>query len=298
MVHLLEPTSRSLGRTVLPTAGGRDGLLAYHRGMSQIAIAVVGPGWSGTTHQLTVIADEFDGDATWMVASPLESDVDFGALRSIIGGADLTDHHAAADAVDSVLGDGLLVVDSGHLLDEESIRALAALVERGRSLAVAHRPSSGAVIGALDDIIGRHGSIIRLGRLDEDDLGAVLAQSHGPAVDSHLLSNVHRLSDGLPGMALALLADDGSIVDEPETLAERVDAELRRAGEPARRTAQILAMAAQPPDDVICRAAEIAEADLAPTAAALDQAGLTGHESLELIPAVRVAVRASLSAAD
>jgi DNA-binding CsgD family transcriptional regulator len=279
-------------------AQSRDMHLAYDHDMSQLAIAVVGPGWSGTTHRVATIAHEFDGDATWVVATPLETEVDFGALRAIGDIADAADHHGAADALETALGDDLLVVDDAHDLDDQSIRALATLVERGRPVVVAHRPTSRAAIGALDDVIERRGVVTRLGPLDEAELGAALATSRGGAVDSDVVAEVHRRSAGLPGMALALLDGSGVLLDEPDPVAVRVDAELRRAGEPVRQVAEVLAMASRPPDDVVCRTADVAGADLPSISAALDRAGLTGAESLELVPAVQVAVRGSLSSAD
>ena len=39
--------------------------LAYHRDMSQLAVAIVGPGWSGTTRRLAAVVEGEEGDATW-----------------------------------------------------------------------------------------------------------------------------------------------------------------------------------------------------------------------------------------
>jgi len=266
--------------------------------MAQVAVAMIGPGWSGATEQLRSVADAFDGDATWLVATPLESEVSFGVIRPLVGGAEPVDHHVAAEALLAEIGEGLLAIDDAHELDDNSIRAVGAFVERGGSVAVAHRPGTGRALGALDDVLERLGEVTRLGPLDEEALAGALAAYRGAAVDSDAIRELHARSGGLVGLATLLLDDDGTILDEAGPVAERVEAELRRAGDRARRVAEVLAMASGPPDDVICGAAGVAIADLAGIAESLAGAGLSGSESLELIPAVRTAVRRSLNATE
>ena len=163
---------------------------------------------------------------------------------------------------------------------------------------MAHRPSVDPAIGALDDVFERVGEIVRLGPVDEDALAAALAADRGTAMDGDLVVELHARSGGLIGLADLILDDDGNLLDDNAAVAERVENELRRAGESTRRVAEVLALASRPPDDVICGAAEIDVSDLGTIAERLAGAGLTGRESLELIPVVRNAVRRSLNATE
>ncbi|OWY61986.1 hypothetical protein B7486_60830, partial [cyanobacterium TDX16] len=164
-----------------------------------VGVLVVGPGGWGTTTVLAEAASAGFGAVTRMVGRRFEQDVEGAALREL--DLDPADPVGAAKELLERASAGLLLVDDAQWIDDPSLRALVGAVERlpgsEARIVVGQRPAGGTALGALASAVGRAGSTVRLGTLDEDAASGRLAAVVGTAVDSALVEAAHAASGGV-----------------------------------------------------------------------------------------------------
>jgi DNA-binding CsgD family transcriptional regulator len=197
-----------------------------------VGVLVVGPGGWGTTTVLAEAASAGFGAVTRMVGRRFEQDVEGAALREL--DLDPADPVGAAKELLERACAGVLLVDDAQWIDEPSLRALVGAVERlpgseGR-IVVGQRPAGGTALGTLASAVGRSGSTLRLGTLDEDDASVRMAAIIGAAVDSALVEAAHAASGGVPYALDAVVAGwradglvDGGRLVEPRLVPGATD---------------------------------------------------------------------------
>ena len=270
--------------------------------MGATVTLIIGPGGCGKTHRLKALANHHKNSCVWVRGSALEKTTDLGALRPLIT-IEPSTHREAADHIAAALGaDTLLVVDDAHQLDEASVATIATLVSMATSrpkLAVAHRPSPRTDLAALAEMLAAHGTIERVGPLDEHDVGAMLAETPSSAIDSEHLTEIFDATGGIPAWAVLLsMSQPGTVLaDAALALAGPVDQELTRSGPTTTAVAQTVTLAPELPEDVIAVAAGIAVDDIRPALDELAAGGLLDPTTSELHPAVRAASRSLLTTA-
>lgn len=297
-----------------------------------VGVVVVGPGGWGTTTVLAETASAGFGVVTRMVGRRFERDVEGGALREL--DLDPTDHVGAAKALLACAEDGVLLVDDAQWIDETSLRALVGAAERLEGsearLVVGHRPAAHEALGALASAVGRSGTTVRLGVLDEDQASARLAAVCGAAVDSALVEAAHAASGGVPfaldavvagwradalvdggrlaepRLAPGATAADGSPLDGDEvaglrwspSVVEQVRPRVDSLGPVERAVLDVLALGPALDDSLLAAAAGVEVSDVADAVAELRTAGLLLHGHDEPLPLVAGSVSALASDAD
>jgi DNA-binding NarL/FixJ family response regulator len=252
---------------------------------------IIGPGGCGKTHRLDGLADAHRGPVVRIQGAALERSTELGPLRALLEGEPLTHHEVAEQLLATLDQTTLLIVDDVHHLDELSVAAVSALAGRLPHLAVAHRPSARTDLASFDDTLIAHGTIERVAPLNETELGALLAEFTGRAVDGGHVSEVLEATGGVPGWAIAVAGSDRAALNGP------VERELARAGPVALAVAQVATLAPRLPDDVLAVAAGVDTADVRLAFDDLASGGLLDPESGELWPAIRAASRALLTSA-
>jgi DNA-binding CsgD family transcriptional regulator len=305
-------------------------VVARLEGDGGTGVLVIAPGGWGTTTVLAAAASSGVGQVSRLVGRRFERDVEGAALQEL--DLDPEDPVGAAKALLEMAGAGVLVVDDAQWIDDTSLRALVGAIERlegtpGR-VVVGQRPVGGVTLGALASALGRFGSTVRLGVLDEDDAAARLAEATGTAVDSALVEAAHGATGGVPyaldavvfgwqadalvdggrlvEARLAAGADEGSEADDGEqpdlrwspSVVEQVRPRLDSLTPDERAVLDVLSLGPALDDALLAAAAGIDASAVPGALAGLRAAGLLleGHD--EPLPLVAGAVGALVSEAD
>lgn len=217
---------------------------------------VVGVDGAGRTHRLRELAAAAGGPARW-----------------VVGPADAT-------------GDGVLVVDDPHRLDDDTLRAVTDARRRGATVLLARRPTvDRPALADLDAAVAGDG-VEQLRPLDGKTVARLVGDALGRPSTPERTATVLRDSAGLPAVVVAVAAD---------TVVALVQRKLATSAAPT--LARILALTEDLGDDVLARAAGATPDDLARDLRALrDEGFVTADE--RPVPAIAEAIRADLAPAE
>lgn len=282
---------------------------------------VVAPAGYGKTEVLDAVADALDDRGVAVVrvtARRLEHESPFAAIEALLddvpkpGGAG---ERRARAAVAERVGSGVLVVDDAQWLDLPSLRVLVAVSERSRDqgagVVVAHRPvASSSELAALGTAVARHGPMLWLAPLTDDDVGERAARTLDTPVDDELVDALMVRTEGVVLFVDELLrawARSGTLERGgfreppgavPAPVVERVRAVSAGLDDGARRALAALSLGSTLDDELLAALSDLEPGALAGVVEELRAAGLLvpGHD--EVLPIVAEAVAAATPATE
>ena len=191
--------------------------------------------------------------------------------------------------VDVTTFDGrLVVVDDPHALAPDQLVALTAAARDGVPMLIGRRPTiESAELAALDEAVGRQGSVEQLAALGPADCAALVGGGDGVALAA--------ATGGLPALVVAV-GPQAPAAATPAVIA-RVQRRLARHADPVVQLARVLALGLELTDAVLAAATDLPEASLAASLRALRDEGLLQPSGETMLPVVAAAVLADLPAA-
>jgi DNA-binding CsgD family transcriptional regulator len=239
---------------------------------------VIGVDGSGRTHRLSVLAAASGREAVWIGASEVESTLE--AARS----------------------DGaLVVVDDAHLLGDEALQSLTAAARAGVPIMTSRRPTlDREELAELDATMLAAGIRVEaLQPLTATELALLVRNVSGITLDEKQIEWILTESCGLPAIAAALGRDQPSQPDVvPPALVARSQQRLLRAGAEATAVGRVFALGLDLPDEVLSAAAEVDPEVLPVAIRSLRDSGLLTPDGHRMVPAIALAVRHEMSAAE
>jgi DNA-binding CsgD family transcriptional regulator len=236
---------------------------------------VVGVDGSGRTHRL--------GEIAAAAAVPVV-EVDAGSPEDLAG------------RVAAAAGDGaLVVVDDAHRLPAEALRTLARAARQGVPMVIARRPViDRPELAELDEAVAGRGAVAKLGPLDDDGVGAVMATVTGGPVSLEAIGPIRDATGGLPALVAAVAARTAPVGEVPAALVARMQQRLAVVDPATAELARILALRLDLADGVLAAAAGLEPPRLAPAMRSLHDAGMLGPDGEHMIPVVAQALLTEL----